>query len=74
VLVTSHFLDEAEYCDRLAIMHQSRVVALGAPDRLKREHAGDPDASLEDAFVNLIAARSQETEDQNAAGAGQSPA
>jgi ABC-2 type transport system ATP-binding protein len=54
VLVTSHFLDEAEYCDRLAIMHQSRVVALGAPDRLKRDHGGGADASLEDAFVNLI--------------------
>jgi len=57
VLVTSHFLDEAEYCDRLAIMYQSRVVALGAPDRLKREHAGRADASLEDAFVNLIQAQ-----------------
>ncbi len=57
VLVTSHFLDEAEYCDRLAIMYQGRVVALGAPDRLKREHAGRADASLEDAFVNLIQAQ-----------------
>jgi len=57
VLITSHFLDEAEYCDRLAIMHQSRIVALGAPDRLKREHGGSAEASLEDAFVNLIQAQ-----------------
>ena len=54
VLVTSHFLNEAEYCDRLAIMHRSRVVALGTPDGLKREHAGDPGASLDDAFAALI--------------------
>jgi ABC-2 type transport system ATP-binding protein len=54
VLVTSHFLNEAEYCDRLAIMHRSRVVALGTPDGLKREHAGDGEASLDDAFAALI--------------------
>jgi ABC-2 type transport system ATP-binding protein len=57
VLVTSHFLDEAEYCDRLAIMHESRVIALGTPDAIKREHARDPDAPLDEAFVNLIAAQ-----------------
>jgi len=68
VLVTSHFLDEAEYCDRLAIMYQSRVVALGAPDRLKRDHGGGSQASLEDAFVNLIEAEDQDAE---TAGAGQ---
>jgi ABC-2 type transport system ATP-binding protein len=68
VLVTSHFLDEAEYCDRLAIMYQSRVVALGAPDRLKRRHAGAGDASLEDAFVKLIQAQDEGAE--AAAGAG----
>ena len=63
VLVTSHFLDEAEYCDRLAIMHQSRVVALGTPDRLKRDHGGGADASLEDAFVNLIEGQTRERAD-----------
>jgi len=60
VLITSHLLDEAEYCDRLAIMHQSRVIATGAPDEIKRAHAGGPDASLEDAFINLIAGTSAE--------------
>jgi ABC-2 type transport system ATP-binding protein len=57
VLVTSHFLDEAEYCDRLAVMYQSRVIATGAPDALKRDHAGGSDASLEEAFVALIEAQ-----------------
>lgn len=77
VLVTSHFLDEAEYCDRLAIMHQSRVVALGTPDRLKRDHGGGPDASLEDAFVNLIQGQTRERADgpaQDRPATGRTPA
>jgi ABC-2 type transport system ATP-binding protein len=57
VLVTSHVLDEAEYCDRLAIMYRSRVVASGAPDELKQTHLGRLDASLEDAFIKLIEAQ-----------------
>ena len=36
ILVTTHYLDEAErLCDRLAIMHSGRIVALDAPDRLR---------------------------------------
>ncbi len=56
VLVTTHFMEEAEYCDRLAIIYQGRLIALGEPDRLRREHASAerPDPSIEDAFVDLI--------------------
>ena len=58
VLVTSHFLEEAEYCDRLAIMYRGQVIARGSPGEIKSEH--DPDSaepSLEQAFINLIEAR-----------------
>lgn len=41
VLVTTHLMEEAEYCDRLAIIHHGRLVALGTPDQLKREIEGD---------------------------------
>jgi ABC-2 type transport system ATP-binding protein len=42
VLVTTHYLDEAERCDRVAIMHAGRLVALGAPAELKQVFAGRP--------------------------------
>jgi ABC-2 type transport system ATP-binding protein len=37
VLVTTHFLDEAEYCDRIGLLLDGRLIALGTPDALKRE-------------------------------------
>ena len=41
MLVTTHLMEEAEHCDRLAILHQGRVVALGMPADLKREIGGE---------------------------------
>jgi ABC-2 type transport system ATP-binding protein len=37
VLVTTHYLDEAEYCNELVLMHAGRIVARGSPGALKRE-------------------------------------
>jgi len=34
--VTTHYMDEAEYCDRLALIYQGRIIALGTPSELKR--------------------------------------
>ncbi|MGE5244730.1 MAG: ATP-binding cassette domain-containing protein [Betaproteobacteria bacterium] len=42
VLVTTHYLDEAEHCHRLAIIHGGRLAAIGAPDELKRAFAERP--------------------------------
>ena len=58
VLVTSHFMDEAEYCDRLGIVYAGKLIATGRPDDLKRRFATAerPEPTLEDAFVALIAA------------------
>ncbi len=39
VFVTTHYMDEAEYCHRLALMYRGRIVALGAPDELKQSLA-----------------------------------
>lgn len=41
ILVTTHLLDEAERCDRLAILDRGRIVAAGAPDELRRQVGGD---------------------------------
>ncbi len=56
VMITTHFMDEAEYCDRVALMYASRLVALDSPDALKaRAASGDsPDPTMEDAFIRLI--------------------
>src|SRR5580700_11489031 len=41
VLVTTHLMEEAERCDRLAILNEGKVVALGTPTELKHEIGGD---------------------------------
>jgi len=51
VFVTTHYMEEAEYCHRLALMHSGRIIALGAPATLK-ESAGK--ATMEEVFVSLI--------------------
>ena len=44
VFVTTHYMDEAEYCDRVSVMVDGRIAALDSPDRLKSEfHAGNMD-------------------------------
>ncbi len=56
ILVTTHFLDEAEYCDRIALVYQGHVIAEGSPDELKASvrSAAKPDPTLEDAFIELV--------------------
>ena len=58
VVVTTHFLDEAEYCDRIALIYRARIIATGSPDALKAEARTPqrPEPTLEDAFVALIEA------------------
>jgi ABC-2 type transport system ATP-binding protein len=41
VFVTTHYMDEAEYCDRLGLIYRGELIALGAPNALKRERMRD---------------------------------
>ena len=50
VLVTTHYMDEAEYCDRISIMVAGRIAALGAPAELKQRFQTP---SIDDLFVRL---------------------
>lgn len=50
VFVTTHYLDEAEYCDRISIMVDGRIAALGTPDALKAQFQS---ATLDDVFLRL---------------------
>jgi len=56
VLVTTHFMDEAEYCDRVALMYRGKVIALDTPDRLKAQAATAeiPEPTMEQGFIHLI--------------------
>jgi ABC-2 type transport system ATP-binding protein len=74
VMVTTHFMDEAEYCDRVALIYRGRVIALASPDELKRSvrSSACPDPTMEDAFVALIR-RSHEQPADTPAGQARSP-
>jgi ABC-2 type transport system ATP-binding protein len=50
VLVTTHYMDEAEYCDRVSIMVAGRIAAMGTPATLKRDFGVD---SIDEVFVRL---------------------
>ena len=51
ILVTTHFMDEAEFCDRISLFYKGEAIAVGTPDELKQKaHA----STMEDAFITLI--------------------
>ncbi|HEV3182393.1 MAG TPA: ATP-binding cassette domain-containing protein [Steroidobacteraceae bacterium] len=56
VVVTTHFMEEAEYCDRIGLIWRGRKIAEGTPDELKARarDARHPEPTLEDAFIALI--------------------
>ena len=56
IMVTTHFMDEAEYCDRVGLIYRGQMIATGSPDDLKdsvrQEDQQEP--TMEDAFIALI--------------------
>ncbi len=64
VMVTTHFMEEAEYCDRLAIMADGEILALGTPEAIKAAQRSEakPDPTMEDAFIALIEHQDEQTE------------
>ena len=50
VLVTTHYMDEAEYCDRISIMVAGKIGAMGTPAELKRQFDAD---TMDEVFVRL---------------------
>lgn len=57
VLVTTHFMNEAENCDRLLLINDARAIAQGTPAELRARAGEVPHASLEAAFIALIEAQ-----------------
>ena len=57
VFVSTHYMDEAEYCNRLALMYRGKVIALGAPSELKKSLTGHTLLELEsgDPLATMLA-------------------
>ncbi|MFC4272533.1 ribosome-associated ATPase/putative transporter RbbA [Sneathiella chungangensis] len=51
IFISTHFMNEAERCDRISLMHAGKVLAVGSPDALKESKKAD---SLDDAFVDYL--------------------
>ena len=57
VMITTHFMEEAEYCDRISLIYRGEAIAEGTPDELKarvRDEFARPDPTMEDAFIDLV--------------------
>ena len=50
VFVTTHYMDEAEYCDRISIMNEGKIVALDTPSELKKQYNA---ISVEEVFIKI---------------------
>jgi len=50
IFVTTHYMDEAEYCDRVSIMSEGKIVALDTPEQLKKQYGAE---SVEDVFIRI---------------------
>ena len=60
-LVTTHYMDEAEYCDRISIMVAGRIAAMGTPAEFKHQFAA---RSIDDVFVKLARPAAGESQEQ----------
>tara|TARA_A100001391_G_scaffold130111_5_gene89437 strand:- start:415 stop:2145 length:1731 start_codon:yes stop_codon:yes gene_type:complete len=70
VLVTTHFMEEAEYCDETTLIYRSQQIASGTPDDLKKQAAdmaGLHDPTMEDTFIAMIEASDARRKAQEAA-------
>ncbi|MEI2736832.1 MAG: ATP-binding cassette domain-containing protein [Rhodoblastus sp.] len=65
VMVTTHFMDEAEYCDRVALIYRGRAIAIGTPEELQASvrTAERPRPTLEDAFIALVEASEKQQQE-----------
>ena len=50
IFVTTHYMDEAEYCDRISIMVDGKIAALGSPGELKERFSVD---TMDEVFIKL---------------------
>jgi len=56
VVVTTHFMEGAEYCDRIAIMDAGRILAQGTPAEIRARSQNAKEPTMEDAFIGIVEA------------------
>ncbi len=69
IVVTTHFMEEAEYCDRIMIQEAGRMLAIGTPEEVRSQADVDGAAAptMEDAFIAIVADARRQAQDQDAA-------
>lgn len=62
ILLTTHYLQEANRCERVGLMHHGRLIAEGSPSELKREvgDEGDKEPTMEEVFLRIIGGKPSE--------------
>jgi ABC-2 type transport system ATP-binding protein len=72
VVITTHFMEEAEYCDRIAILDAGRILAQGTPAAIRGQASEGPgsEPTMEDAFIAVVEqARAKQAQTAGARGA-----
>jgi len=56
VIITTHFMEEAEYCDRIVIQDAGKLLAIGTPQQVRVQAGSAPDSrlSMEEAFIDIV--------------------
>ena len=54
IVITTHFMEEAEYCDRIAIQDAGRMLALGTPRAVRAQAGGAGAADMNSAFIAIV--------------------
>ncbi len=69
VFVTTHYMDDADNCDRISLIYNGEIIAMGSPTELKQKFMkeGTEQVSLEDVFVSLIKNHNVKAENHEAA-------
>ena len=54
IVITTHFMEEAEYCDRIVIQDAGKLVAYGTPDEVRKQAGGTEKMTMETAFIRIV--------------------
>ena len=54
VIITTHFMEEAEYCDRIAIQDAGKMLALGSPNQVRQQAGSNEALEMNSAFIAIV--------------------